>query len=195
MDLQERTAFAQKIKPAVRSQSDKYSWRLYLRAMRNGRERIYISAWDNLHGQPFTPTLEGLKAGDRMHMRLLYIGYMHDERYFSGQPVREVARHGKGHCDYSYGPGFDTGHWLDVTDWFWANYIERGRCVVWHDSVHEWVMINRNARKCAHCGKHEQRTVVTKKIVERIDSWKALDVPVFKAELKKQCQDYLDPPF
>lgn len=173
MDLQERTEFARQIKPAVRSRSDKYSWRLYLRAMRQGRERVYVAAWDNLHGQPFTPTLQGLKAGDRMHMRLLYIGHMCDDRHFSGQPIRDVARHGKGHCDFSYGPGFDTAHWLDVTDWFWSNYIEHGRCIVWPDQVHEWTMINRNARKCVYCGKHEHRTVVTKKIVERVECWSA----------------------
>jgi hypothetical protein len=172
MDLQERTAFARQIQPKVRSKSDKFSWRLYLRAMKKGRERIYIGAWDNLFGQPHVPSLEGLKAGNRMDMRLLYIGYMHDDKkYFSGQPIREVARHGKAHCDYSYGPGFNTAHWLDVTDWFWSAYIERGRCAVWHDQVHEWVPINRNARKCAYCGKHEHRTVVTKKIVERVECW------------------------
>lgn len=195
MDVQERLDFANLIRPAVRSQSDKYSWRLFLRAAKKGRERIYVSAWDNLYGKPFVPTLEGLKAGEKVHLRLLVIGHMDGDRHFSGQAVRDVCRHGKGHCDYSYGPGFNTAHWLDVTDWFWSTYIERGRCIVWHDSVHKWVMINRNARKCAYCGLHELRTVVTKKIVERIDSWKALDVPVFKAELKKQCQDYLDPPF
>lgn len=195
MDLKERTAFASRIKPAVRNKSDKFSWRLYLRAMRKGRERVYVSAKDNIYGTTFVPSLDALKAGDKLHMRLLYIGYMHDDNYFSGQPVRDVCRSGKGHCDYAYGPGFNTANWLDVTDWFWDSYLARGRCVVWVDQVHEWAMINRNARKCLYCGKHEHRTVVTKKTVERIDSWKALDVPVFKAELKKQVQDYLDPPF
>lgn len=195
MDAQARLAFAEQIRPAVRGKSDKFSWRLYLRAAKNGRERVYVSAWDNLYGKPFSPSLDALKAGEKLHLRLLYIGYMHDGGFFSGQSVRDVCRHGKSHYDFSYGPGFNTAGWLDVTDWFWGDYIRLGRCIVWPDQAHEWLMINRNARKCVHCGKHEQRRVITKKTVVRIDSWEGLDVPVFKAQLHKQCQDFLDPPF
>jgi hypothetical protein len=190
MDAKERIAFANQIKPAERSKSDKFSWRLYLRAAKKGRERIYVSAWDGIYGRPFSPTLDGVKSGEKLHLRLLYIGQMHDG-HFLGQPLREVCRTGKGHCDYSYGGAFNTANWLDVTDWFWSEYLERGRCIVWPDGTHEWAMINRNARKCKHCGKHEHRTVVTQKVIKRIDSWQGLDVAAFKEELR----DFLDPPF
>lgn len=45
-----------------------------------------------------------------------------------------------------------------------------GRCLFWKNE-HDWLQINRNARKCKHCGEHQRRTVVTIKKIERREAW------------------------
>lgn len=61
----------------------------------------------------------------------------------------------------------------DITKWFWKMYVQNGRCFVLGDIWHEWIQINRNSRKCRHCGKHERRHVETVRKVVRVDRWRA----------------------
>lgn len=169
----ERKAFAETIKPAVKGQSDKFSWRLYQRALKRGRERVYISAWNNILGIPFDPALAALKAGDRKQRAWLMIGEEIEESgWFHGAWLQGVTRKGQRVDEsFAYGPGHNTGAWLDVTDWFWKAYLERGRCIIHGDQSHDWLKINRNARKCKHCGAHQRRTVLTVKKIERREAW------------------------
>jgi hypothetical protein len=170
----ERKAFAESIKPAVKGQSDKFSWRMYQRALKRGRERIYISAWNSITGTPLTPDLEALKAGDRKQRAWLMIGEAVEESgWFHGAQLQHVTRKGTQRVDgsFAFGPAFNTRAWLDITDWFWSAYLRQGRCIIHGDHSHSWLKINANARKCTHCGKHERRTVVTKKTIERVNRW------------------------
>lgn len=174
MSLAERKAFAETIKPAVKGQSDKFSWRLYQRALKRGRERVYISGWNSIRGIPFEPDLAALKAGDRKQRQWLMIGEEIEEGgWFHGARIQSVTRKGMQRVDesFAYGPGFYTKSWLDVTDWFWSAYLEKGRCIIHGDYAHEWMRINRNARKCKHCGSHQKRAVVTIKTIKRVESW------------------------
>jgi len=169
----ERKAFASSIKPAVKGHSDKFSWRLYQRALKRGRERVYISAWNNILGQPFEPNLAALKAGCKHQRAWLMIGEaIGDDGWFHGLRMQSATRTGQRVDEsFAYSPAFNTGAWLDVTDWFWKSYLERGRCIIHGDLSHKWLQINRNARKCAYCDKHERRTVRTIKKVERLEVW------------------------
>jgi hypothetical protein len=164
--------FAASIRPAINGQSDKFSWRLYQRALKRGRERVYISAWNQITGA-IQPNLEGLKAGDRQQIGSLMIGGAIEGGWFHGKRLLEVTRPGASLQDFAYGPNFETANWLDVTDWFWREYLVRGRCIIHGESVHEWVAINANARKCAYCGHHQRRTVRTVRKVERVERWEA----------------------
>lgn len=58
----------------------------------------------------------------------------------------------------------------DVTDWFVKNYKAKGACLI-HSFNHNFVKINKNSRKCKYCGKIENRTVESKTINKRIESW------------------------
>jgi len=60
--------------------------------------------------------------------------------------------------------------WIEITDWFWENYLRVGRCLFWKYE-HNWIAINRNARKCAHCGEHQRRSIRTKRVIERKEIW------------------------
>lgn len=163
--------FAASIRPAVNGQSDKFSWRLYKRAVERGQERVYLSAWHPLDGD-FTPDLAALKAGDRRQAAGLMIGYpIAADGWFHGKRLLEVTREGASLSNFAYGPNFNTKAWLDVTDWFWREYLARGRCIIHGDTVHEWLRITASSRKCAHCGKHERRTVETIRKVERVERW------------------------
>lgn len=165
--------FAAAIRPAANGQSDKFSWRLYKRALERGRERVYISAWCQVNGA-VTPDLDALKAGDRRQRNLLMIGSaIEPGGWFHGKRLVEVTTEGASLQNFAYGPNFNTKAWIDVTDWFWREYLARGRCIIHGDLVHEWVRINASARKCAHCGRHERRTVRTVRKVDRIESWDA----------------------
>lgn len=174
MTPSERKAFLESIKPEEKGQSDKFSWRIYQRALKNGRERVYVSAWNNITGEVITPDLEALKAGDRKQQCWLMIGReIMDDGWFHGAKLQSVTRKGMQKVDgsFAFGPGFNTSAWLDVTEWFWSAYQTQGRCIVHGDYAHNWISINSNARKCAYCGKHERRTVATKKITKRVESW------------------------
>lgn len=171
MTPQERKAFAEQFKPAVKGKSDKFSWRLYQRMLKNGRERVYIMAWDQCYGKPFEPSLEELKSGSNSQAGLLMIGIATQDGWFHGSKLRTVCSAGQTTMNFAYGPGFNTKNWLDVTDWFWDAYLARGRCIIHSDFVHTWLTINKNSRKCAHCGKHVRRSVVTRKSIERIEVW------------------------
>lgn len=174
MSQAERKAFAESIRPEVKGQSDKFSWRLYQRALKRGRERVYISAWNNILGVPFVPDLAALKAGDRKQCAWLMIGEeVHSDGFVSAMRLQSATRKGMGAIGelFSFGPGHRPAEWLDITDWFWSAYLRQGRCIIHGDHAHKWMQINRNARKCTYCGKHEHRTVVTRKKIERLEVW------------------------
>lgn len=173
MNAAERKAFAESIRPAVKGESDKFSWRLYQRALKRGRERVYISAWDNLFGEPFTPDLAALKVGDkRQRAKIMFGNAIQKDGWFHGASIQSITRKGNRVDEsFAYSPAFETRNWLDITDWFWDAYLARGRCIFHGDWSHSWLQINRNARKCEYCGVHQHRTVVTEKVIKRRDVW------------------------
>lgn len=168
MSPAERKAFAETIKPAVKGQSDRFSWRLYQRALKRGRESVYFMAWSSINGYVL-PDAEQLKSGFVPAHRLA-IGVMSGGQWFHGCTVRQISTPGSPRHDWAYGPGHHTAEWVDVTDWFWSSYAMTGRCLFWKNE-HDWLQINRNARKCKHCGEHQRRTVVTIKKIERREAW------------------------
>lgn len=183
MNAAERKAFAESIKPAVKGESDKFSWRLYQRALKRGRERVFICAWNNLYGVPFIPDLDALKAGCKKQRNQIVLGdAMHEGGWFHGMTIQSITRKGTRVDEaFAYSPAFETRNWLDITDWFWEAYLARGRCIFHGDYAHSWLQINRNARKCAYCGQHQRRTVVTKKTIERREVWSSASTAPIKS--------------
>lgn len=162
--------FANSIKPKANDGSDKFSARLYRRALKRGRENIYISSL-NIWGERVAPDLAALKAGDNSQKMRLMIGTMYSDGWFHGVGLRTAAYDGKTTERFAYGPNHDTANWLDITDWFWKEYLAIGRCLIWGSTAHRWIRINANSRKCAHCGKHQRRTVKTIRKITREEIW------------------------
>lgn len=162
--------FAKSIKPKKNDGSDKFLNRLYKRALRRGREQVFISTLD-IWGEKVTPDLAALKKGSSTQQRLLMIGSMGSDGWFSGNNLREATRDGATTESFAYGPAHDTKNWLEITDCFWKTYLEIGRCLVWSNSGHRWRTINANSRKCVHCGIHQRRTVKTVRKITREEIW------------------------
>lgn len=171
---QQREQAAEKYRPAVKGQADKYSWKLYQRMLKRGLERVYISSRDNVFGEQCEPpSLEKLAAGDSSQARRLMIGERYDfdgQAYFAGRQLRSALHTVGRNSELSYGPGNNVEHWLDVTDWFWPEYERIGRCL-FDNYAHMWLTINKNARKCAYCGAHQRRSVETYRKIIRKEIW------------------------
>jgi hypothetical protein len=60
---------------------------------------------------------------------------------------------------------------VDKTDWFIKNYTQFGNCAFGDNWSHEFVVINKNSRRCKYCQKIEYRTVENKKINQRKEIW------------------------
>ena len=168
MNTAERKAFAETIRPTVKGKSDKFSWRLYQRALKRGRERVYLMAWDSVNGYR-PPSFEVLK-GEHVPAIQIALGQHDAAGWFHGNCLRSICTPGSAKHDWAYGPGHHVSEWIEITDWFWSNYLRVGRCLFWKYE-HHWIEINRNARKCEYCGKHERRQVVTRRKIERKEVW------------------------
>ena len=165
---EDKKQFASQFKPMIARQSDKYSWRLYQRIMKKGRERVYLMGWNTLEGRT-TPSLDDLKS-DYVAARGVAFGMEIRDGWFHGKTLSSICAPGESLHDWAYGPDFNTANWIDITDWFWREYKEYGRCRFFKDE-HVYREINRNARRCVRCGKQERRIVKTKKSIERLEVW------------------------
>lgn len=164
---QERKEFAKTIKPSVKGQSDKFSWRLYQRALKRGRERVYLMAWSFIDGYR-APSLDDLEAGNTPAYQIA-IGVKNDD-WFNGNTLRNICTPGTAKHDWAYSPAHHVAEWIDITDWFWSNYLRIGRCLFWKYE-HSWLQINRNARKCEYCGKQERRSIKKVQTIKRQEIW------------------------
>lgn len=160
-------AFAASIRPAVNGKSDKYSWLLYQRALKEGQESVFLSTWCTVYGD-VGASLDELKS-ERIPSSRIMIG-RRDDGWFHGNSLATICRPGARRMDWAFGPQFGVANWIDITDWFWTMYQREGRCRFFN-FTHEWIAINRNARKCAYCGKHERRQIETRKTIEREAVW------------------------
>lgn len=167
MSARQRRDFASRFKPAVNGQSDKFSWRFYKRILKNGREKIYLSAWCMINGaiEVSLRDLDGFVSAGR-----IAVGYKSGADHFVGSKMSTICTERASTQDWAFYGGHNVSNWLDITSWFWENYERHGRCM-FYNSVHSWIIINRNSRKCEYCGKHERRTVETVKTVKRYVKW------------------------
>lgn len=168
---------AAKVKPAARGQSDKYSWRLHQHILKAHpyQLEVWIKAWNQLEGHN-TDAIKLWHASKAMPCAgLLMIGamdcdYEDQGLWFHGKSVAQICQHGRERHGWAYGPAHYTSEWIEITDWFWKQYIDKGRCT-FYPAEHHWQQINTNARKCAYCGQHQHRTVRTEHVSKRVEIW------------------------
>lgn len=156
---------ANNFKPKVRGKSDKFSWNLY-RLLKEWEDDVSVIriGWNFLDGQC------SLDRGQ------LYI--CRDPKsgdFLSGNEIHQIMGQGPSKAHVAIGMMSKTPwwkhEWEDVTEWFFREYADKGRCLIVPNWSHEWIEINSNARKCKHCGQHQRREVYTKRKLERVEAW------------------------
>jgi hypothetical protein len=79
---------------------------------------------------------------------------------------------------YCYDFTWDPKHLVDITEWFWNEYLKSDRCIF--DREHTgWMQgtenrftgINKNSKKCNWCGQHLTRRIKKVVTVERKPVW------------------------
>ena len=138
----------EKIRPAVKGESDKFSWRLYRWMVKHGDiyNRVYALRWNNLDG-----AVPDADPHDMRQNKVLLGRFDPELNDWHGRDVISITV-GNGR------PACFINHWpnaVDITDWFWREYMQIGRCLFHGDIVHQWCYITDWKRVCEYCGKHE----------------------------------------
>lgn len=144
---------ASAIKPDQTGRSGFFSWQLYRYVKRHrsdSEQRVWAGTWSPIFGI------------DR-NSPVLYIGCERDGEWIHAVRLRDLCRQGSPITRWAYGPGHDTPRWVDVTDKFWSEYMEKGVCAIHGDAAHKWQQGD-NKRRCEYCGKRE---VLESKMVEQ----------------------------
>lgn len=175
------------------NESDKYSIQLY-RFMKknypNGCSVSYIST-QTKYNKDYTESFEEDVPFDKniINMGDLWIGKTFKREYDSDDM--------KGAIDWMYGNSLGTilsgskekytvfaNPWnnkktvIDITDWFWNEYIRIGRCI-WDSNHSGWLAkddnrftyVGKNSRRCNWCGKWHHREIKKKVRIERKEIW------------------------
>ncbi|MET3658469.1 hypothetical protein [Sporosarcina psychrophila] len=84
---------------------------------------------------------------------------------------------GRGATEFSLSVYHDE-ELVDITEWFFERYERMGRCIFWGHGTRTWLVgdkkrytVINNTRRCDWCGTWQKREVVTKKTIERIETW------------------------
>lgn len=137
------------IKPEKDKASDKYSWLLYQRVKKNGIEDVYVSTWSAFDGHN-PKRVESIDLGNTPS-GLIMIGLM-DGVFFHGNSLANIWTPRRPRNDWAFGPAHHTSEWVDVTDRFWSEYIEYGRCR-FTKMAHDYELSDDGMSKtCRFCG-------------------------------------------
>lgn len=160
------------IKPKVKSQSDKYSWQIYQFINKNKHSRVYFynkSRWDGSE-------LELDK--DNLNISNIFIGGNQDSNgTICGNSLSTIMGHSREkYTTFSFMLWTD-GDFIDITDWFWTEYIKLGRCLFdknhngwWTNNGDRFTYIN-NTRKCNWCGQWQHKDIKKVVKIQRKEKW------------------------
>lgn len=168
---------AEMVRPAEKGMSDKYSWRLHQHLLKAhpSQLQVWISAWNGFDGHN-TEDIQNWKSNKTMpRAGVLMLGLMDCDyegqgNWFHGKSLNQICTPGREKHGWAFGPGHHTQEWVQITDWFWKQYIDKGRCTFFPHE-HHWLNINANSRKCAHCLQHQNRQIHTERIKKRTEIW------------------------
>lgn len=78
--------------------------------------------------------------------------------------------------DFSLNPN----HLVDITEWFWNEYVKSGRCIFdrehngwWQGDQERYTQINKNSRKCKWCNQYQKRSIRKVVSIKREEVWTA----------------------
>lgn len=141
------------IKPKVRGQSDFFSWQLYRWAKKKPYAlKIWLGTWNDC-------------TGIDEENPVLYIGSERDGAWIHGKQLKHLCTYGASLDGWAYGASCGTKNWVDVTEAFWIDYMQKGVCAIHGDYAHNWIEEGKT-RTCGYCGKTQKQVT---KLVEKIE--------------------------
>lgn len=166
-----------RIKPKTKNLSDKYSWQLYSFLNNLYKDKIegkYIknqlkiywntkSRWDGEYVDYLT--------GD-LSTRQIFISSLGGTTvgYFMSEVISDKKPE-----NYWIKP-FES-HLIDITEWFWKEYENKGRCLfyghsnIWLKGDEDRYTVVNNTRRCEWCGEWQHKTIEVTKRVDRKVVW------------------------
>ena len=165
-----------KIKPKDGKKSDKYSvnlWRFMCNNYYEGQrcDRVYAIQWDIIDGSFLPFDKSNPKASE------LFIGRLGEDGFMTGRRLSSILSGGKGYKDcYAMIPN-SYPNAIDVTEWFWHEYIRIGRAL-WDVSGGAYMLDDDsrftyvgNTKRCNWSGRWYEKKIVKKVKVERQEEW------------------------
>lgn len=160
----------EKIKPAVKGKSDKYSWFLYNWIKKN--KFLDLTVWFDTRS-----ILDGKETNfdkKNIHIGQIWIGSA-ESGWFHGSRLGSILG---GKYQTWANPWMKNTH-IDITEWFWEEYLKDGRCI-WDrnhdrwiaDDENRYIYINNNSRKCRWCGEWQYREIKKEIKIKRSEVWK-----------------------
>ncbi|HBA34872.1 MAG TPA: hypothetical protein DCZ12_12130 [Gammaproteobacteria bacterium] len=139
---------ADQIKPKVRGKADFFSWQLYRYMKKYSNpvhHRIWQGVWNTVNG--YEPDRTVLYIGDPMDCGFIHCCNLKQLCTINGKIER-----------FAYSHGHHVSKWVDITDEWWPEYLQKGVCAIHGDWAHNWIE-NGDHRSCEYCGKQERKTV------------------------------------
>lgn len=158
------------IKPKT-NKSDKYSINLYRFLKKNGHKKIFYNKINPIDSEiiEFDP--------NNINIRQIMIGEKFSNG-FTGTRLSKILSESRDKYQMFYYIGIEKDDLFDITDWFYKNYKEKGRCI-WDSNHNKWLLddddrfvrINKHSRKCKYCGKIQFRTIKKQQFTKRYEKW------------------------
>lgn len=167
-----------KIKPRVKSESDKYSWNFYrfLERITKGRDGKYIKNQLEIHWLHHS-RLDGSflefnpNKLNTMQLIILPLGINNGRSFYS---MSSIMREGRA---TEFALPWKKEELTNITDWFFDTYERDGRCIFdrehngwWRGSDNRFTYIN-NTRRCNWCGEWHIKEIEKKVKIERKVKW------------------------
>ncbi len=178
---------ASKVKPLAKGQSDKYSWNLYrvFKLLENEGKKHPVMDYRILYYEispvdgsivKFNPT-DSLNAGHCFISRV----FPQDQGTASRKISEIMGMSPSLKIDFfCYDSSLNPNHIVDITEWFWSEYVIVGRCIFdrehviwWQGAASRFTQINKNSRKCNWCNQHQKKSIVKDVTIERREIWSA----------------------
>lgn len=183
------------IKPKQRGISDKFSWQLYYyikKHHKNAKSLLDIKVYYNLSEKVYDENYENYEIKhnefdkNNLIRSNIHIGDMRKEKYeegyltwYYGNKLNGIIGTSKEKYTKFANPWWSKNKVIDITEWFWSEYLKLGRCLFTpHDSWYKdynntrWTYINKNSRRCNWCGQYQRRFIETEKITMRNEVWR-----------------------
>lgn len=95
----------------------------------------------------------------------LYIGSDRDGDWIHAQQLRNLCCATGKVQRLAFGAIHGTSEWVDVTEKFWSDYLQKGVCAIHGDYAHQWIE-SESERVCAYCKKREVKRVVIMPVIQ-----------------------------